>query len=183
MDCHHYTIKKQILQSLNCRIAVLHHLHDPQNHAVDGAGEDTVQDDGAGDGEDLRADTEDEPLGFGINGGGDDRVCKAGDRDERARARVLCDVVKHADACEQSREENQRDRHERVAVVLVVACDVLIQIKEQLPEHADAAAEHKGETAVFKDGRLRCRLFYILLVFFLVNVHKNPPFENSMAGK
>ena len=103
-----------------------YHLHHPQDHAVDGAAEDAVEDDGAGDGEDLGADAEDEAFGFGVDGGGDDRVCKAGDGDERARARVFCDVIKHADAREQRCEEDQRDRDERIAVVLVVICNITV---------------------------------------------------------
>lgn len=70
----------------------------------------TVDNDGAGDLEHFRADAEDKPLAFEFDGGGGDRVGKAGDRHQRAGAGVLGDTVVDAVGGEDDRKRHNGKR-------------------------------------------------------------------------
>ena len=122
------------------RVLALKQPDDVQNDAVKHRGRDAENEHRAGNDEHFCAETGHKALAFEFQRGGDHRVCKAGDRHERARARVLCDVVIHAEGGQRRGEKNQRDGNKGARVPQREA-EQHEEVCDALPECADCAAE------------------------------------------
>lgn len=120
----------------------------PIYHAVERARRRTVQDHRSGDRENFRSNAEDKALVFRIDRAGCHRIGKAGDRNERARARKGRDTVENSDPREQYGDENQRDRGEGSAVL--VGQKAGIYVFQYLRQNADCPSGYESEQAVFQ---------------------------------
>lgn len=85
---------------------------------------------------------------FRIDRAGCHRIGKAGDRNERARARKGRDAVENSDPREQYGDENQRDRCEGSAVL--VGQKAGIYVFQYLRQNADRPSGYESEQAVFQ---------------------------------
>lgn len=84
-------------------------LAEPVEEADEPAGEDAVEDDGAGNGEDFAADAEDLAFFFVFDGGGCYAVGKAGDGDKSAGAAPFGDGGVDVKAGEQDADKDEEN--------------------------------------------------------------------------
>ena len=88
-------------------------------HRTGDAGRRAVDDDGACDREHFGGHARHEALGFKLDGGRDNGVCKARDWDDGACARGFCDIVIPAEAGQHGAKKDQRDGRGRACRVLI----------------------------------------------------------------
>lgn len=80
------------------------------------------------------------PSAWKLHGGRNNRICKARNRHNGARARMLGDFIKHTDARKHRRNGNQRNRHKRLDLFFTEPRR-FIKIKQQLSEAANQSAD------------------------------------------
>jgi hypothetical protein len=120
------------------------------DHTVERSRKNRIENDRARDNKDLCADPKDQPLALVINGGGNHRVGKAGNGDERACAGNSGDAVKNADPGKDGGKENERYRNER-ARRFFVKTEPRKKSEKELTKTAEKPPDKKCEDAIFQN--------------------------------
>ncbi len=141
---------------------------DPVDEAQKPACEDSVQDDGACNGEDLAADTEYLTFFFELNGWGGNGIGESGNGYEGSCAAPFGKGWVDVESGQDDAEQDQEHTAPASRRVLVQSEGIDGCVQNELTDDADDPPDDKGFSHAHEEIIDRSHLFYIFVIFLLL---------------